>query len=217
MTNDPVYVRAHDLVLACEAAGARLAWNDAKGALEVAGAQNLHEELRSTLRVHAGQDIDEAARAGLESRRALRMVLAAQGYTARALLCFPVAALAGLPLPFTLTCSRAGAPWLVTTWKADYQSALARGVPGFVLRELEAAALAAEYDRAGPHSLDQWLANKKRGQWVLTLELSGALDLRISSREARTTWSLGRVLDGLGASLVSVLTHEVQQQKQGAA
>jgi predicted transcriptional regulator len=207
------------LVGHCEAAGAVLAWDEAASQLSLRNAAVLPEERLEALKGATGKDMPEEARAGLESRRALRLVLLARGDAARSALFCPVASLEAraLGVPCTLHCERLGKRFVITTSRVGYGEAQSRGVPAFVLREAIAATLAAELGRAGPANLDAWLSAKSRGEWVLTPELAGALDVRGTPRDAVPTWRLGQLLDALGAALVDAQVHEAPAaQHQGA-
>jgi hypothetical protein len=207
------------LVGHCEAAGAVLAWDEAASQLSLRNAAALPPERLEALKVATGKDLPEEARVGLESRRALRLVLLARSEAARSALFCPVASLVAseLGVPCTLHCERAGKPFVLTTSRVGYGEAQARGVPAFVLREVLAATLAAELGRAGPANLDAWLSAKSRGEWVLTPEFAGALDVRGTARDAVPTWRLGQLLDALGAALVEAQVHEVQAAAQRGA
>lgn len=153
-------------------------------------------------------------------RRALTRIVRAPDLAAREALTMTAEALRLSPLPWTLellrtptdeerkrwSCERT--PFVVTTSQASYKAAVAARKPAFVARELEAAALAVEVERAWPRDLDMWLNAKKRGEWRLTPDLTGALDVQGVSEATKGTWALGRVLDALGCELVSFETHE---------
>lgn len=173
-------------------AGVRVFLNDA-GAVATQGAvpAELGERLKALL--GSGEQ-----RAGIPSHRALRAVLAAPTRAARELLILPLAH-ARLPVGYAARFQRSGVRAQITTseklFKRDHGQ-----IPQFVLRELDAATLAFSQGRAGPRDLDQWLAAKSRGDWLLTAELAGALAMN----DPPTPVELGELLDGLGAQLLDV-------------
>jgi hypothetical protein len=156
------------------------------------------------------------------TRLALARLAAAPSRAARDMLVTPVAVLRELPVPWTIVLERvpselARKEWgarrvrfVVSTSKAAYQAARAQGLVVWGARELEAAALGAELERAYPRDLDQWLDNKARGEWLITPERTRALDVRGVTEATRSTWALGRVLDALEVELVNVDMHEVK-------
>lgn len=152
-------------------------------------------------------------REGLDTYRALRAVVRARSRAARELLVLPVSYAVGLPYPFTILFVRRACECVCTTSRTAYALALSRGRPTFLVRELEAAALAAEQGRAGARDLDRWLELKARGEWRLTPELAGVLEAP-GPRVAMLCF--GALFDVLGAELVDVELLEVEPRR-GAA
>lgn len=193
---------------------------DAAAAVEAERAAAVVPELIRTSRADHLVTVVHLAHPG---RRALAQMVTAPSLAARELLAWPAANLAGLPVPFTLHLERrppaaaqqaygaVAQPFVVTSSRIAYARAQASSVPAFVVRELEAMALAAELERAYPRDLDQWLAQKRSvSGWCVTHEVTGALEVRGVTAEMRSTWTLGRTLDELGAELVSVELHETK-------
>lgn len=153
-------------------------------------------------------------------RQALERMCRTTG--ARELLTLSPTVLRELSVPWTLVLERKpeeaqrrawgaiACKFVVTTARTVYEQAQRDRVPVFVARELEAAALAAEVNRAHACQLDSWLNAKKRGEWRLTHSLTGALDVNGVDETQRVTWSLGRVLDALDVEMVSGEVHEVK-------
>jgi hypothetical protein len=100
--------------------------------------------------------------------------------------------------------------FVVTTSRNVYEQAQRDRIPTFVARELEAVALAVEVNRAHACQLDGWLNAKRRGEWRLSHEMTGALDVTGVDERQLLTWSLGRVLDALDIELVSAEMHETK-------
>lgn len=147
-----------------------------------------------------GSTLPPEARSGLDTHRAMAAMVRASTLAERELLTLPVAAWRGLPLPSTVTATRAGVVWVATTSRAVYENSK---VPAFVALELEAAGLGVEEGRASGTDLDRWLAAKRRGQLRLTPAIVGVLD---ATRSPALTF--GELFDGLGAELVAVEVHE---------
>jgi hypothetical protein len=95
--------------------------------------------------------------------------------------------------------------WAWTTARSAFDALVQSSVCAFTAKELERAAYALEHGRAGPGDMVRWCAHKVGRDWVLTPELARAADLR-GYVEGKTFSSLtvGELLDGLGAELVSV-------------
>lgn len=156
-------------------------------------------------------------------RVALERMVRAPDRVAREVLTLTPSILRELPLPWSLHLERRApgeveakrwgakqAPWLVTTSRGTYQAAQKAGVAAFVARELEAAALAVQVNRAFPRDLDGWLAAKRRGDWRLTAGIAGALDVTGVTEDMRSTLALGSVLDALDTDLVRAELHETK-------
>lgn len=144
-------------------------------------------------------------RAGQPLHRALMAALRAPDRACREVLCLPVG-FARLPVGYAVQFVRKSKrAQLVTSGKLFERD---RGqLPQFVLRELDAMALAL-LQGAGPVHLDRWLEAKSRGDWLLTPELAGArVDATEPADVARVEF--GALLDGYGAALVGVELAEV--------
>ena len=169
----------------------------------------------------SGTELLAAARDAGPRYRALQAVARARSRAARELLTFPVAYAIGLPHPFTLTFVRKGRACVASTSREMYTRAQAAGHAVFVLRELEAAALAVGQGRAGARAFDGWLDRKARGDFRLTPELAGVLE---QARDAggpvvlaEPGLSFGELFEALDAEIVSVDVHELVAQREGAA
>lgn len=152
------------------------------------------------------------ARQGLLTNRALRAVILARSRAARELLTLAVEHTSGLPVPFTVRFARTSASGAATTVclcsteRGTFEEATKAGVPTFLLRELEAAALAAEQGRATPVEFDRWLAAKRaRPDWRVTPETVGLLEH--VQRDEREALCWGELLEALGCALVDVELH----------
>jgi hypothetical protein len=143
------------------------------------------------------------ARHQLATNRALRAVLSAPSRAARELLVLGVPDAAGLPVPFTLTFRRGETYCQCSTSREVFEQATRDGVPTFLLRELDAAALAAEEARATPAAMDSWLkAKRARPDWRVTPETAGVL--RAERDPAMRARCFGELLGELGCELVDV-------------
>lgn len=161
-------------------------------------------------------DLFASARDASPRYRALRAVARAPSRAARELLTLPVAYAIGLPHPFTLAFVRRGRVAVCTTSREMYAQAQAQGHIVFVLRELEAAALAVAEGRAGARTFDGWLERKARGDFRLTPELAGVL-AQPARDPSDPGLSFGELFDALDAELVSVDVHELVASREGAA
>ena len=162
------------------------------------------------------EQILEGARVAQARYRALVAVVAAPSRAARELLGLPIAYAVGLQKPFTVTFRRGGATAVCTTSREAYDQARASGAPAFVLRELVAVARAVELGRASGVDLDRWLAQKVRGEFVLSPEPAGVLG-PLEHTDEPCLVSFGELFDALGAELVDVAVHELVETGKGAA
>lgn len=167
----------------------------------VAAAEQMPDALRERLSAFCGA---HEGREGLRTYRALRDIVRAPSRAARELLTLAVGHAVGLPAPFVITFSRGGQRCVCSTHKDAYMRAVQEGLPAFVLRELEAAALVVEQGRASPRDLDLWLLAKKRGDWRLTPEFAGALEAPTVQAGLQPAITFGDLFDALGAELVDV-------------
>jgi hypothetical protein len=159
-----------------------------------------------------------AARDASPRYRALRAIARAPSRAARELLTLPVAYAIGLPHPFTLTFVREGRICVASTSREMYGRAQSQGHIVFVLRELEAAALAVAQGRAGARAFDGWLDRKACGDFRLTPELVGVLGhVRDPSEPADPGLTFGELFEALDAEIVSVDVHELVAPREGAA
>lgn len=141
---------------------------------------------------------DQEGREDRASYRALRVIVGAPSRASREVLTCCVAYAVGLPVPFVITFRRHLRRCVCATARDAYTNAVREGWPAFVMRELEAAALAVELRRAGPSDLDRWIGMKLRGEWRLTPELAGV------PVGVHATICFGELFDALGAELVDV-------------
>ena len=167
----------------------------------VVTADHVPDALRARLSAFCAE---HEGREGLRTYRALRDIVGAPSRAARELLTLAVGHAVGLPAPFVITFARGGQRCVCSTSKDAYTRAVQAGLPAFVLRELEAAALVVEQGRASPRDLDLWLLAKKRGDWRLTPELAGALEAPTVQAGLQPAITFGDLFDALGAELVDV-------------
>ena len=201
--------RAHALLGAFAAQGSTLALLEGdQPRISVTGAAPA-EPLGAALRAFLGS---EDGREHQPPFRAMAAVLRAPAQAAREILTVPVAHLGAYPVAYTARCSaRGGQKWAWTTSKGSFEALLASSCSPFLVRELEAAALAVESGRAGPADMTQWLANKRGRDWRLTPQLARIAEMPDYRPDTRPKLCVGELLDALDCDLTAVEMHEPKE------
>lgn len=128
----------------------------------------------------------------------------ARSLAVRELLTLRIGLLDGLPVPFSASMVQRGESFLVTTSRAAYAAAGARGEAAFVRREVADIAQAVALGRVYPSHLAKWIKNKRaRRGWLVSPEAAGS-DIPASAYPSGDELSFGEVFDALDAELVEV-------------
>jgi hypothetical protein len=194
--------------------GAKLVW--ANDRVRGTGVMALPDEIRIPLLAAVGVDLPEdfedpktgklvPVRSANNVVRAMSRMVRAKTQAERELLTLRVAFWGALPVTSTMVLEIPGRPqFIATTSRHTYEQARARGQIVLAARELEACAIAVGMGRLVPSQFAGWMANKDKGDWIITHARAGSVGMA-GFREGHTesTACFGELFDAIGAELVS--------------